>query len=192
MHFCSCKKSRYGVQYGIDFLAHFQQEGRLSMYDKKYEVFNDFRKMALVTAGNPRDFNTMTIGWGGLGTIWGKPVCTVYVRKSRYTYEYLEKNEYFTVSFFDSDREALIYLGSHSGRDGDKVKASGLTPMSVEHGVAFREASATLTCKKLYKQLMDAEAIPQDIRDRFYSGEDEGNMHYMFIGEVVHAEEGRK
>ena len=104
------------------------------------ELFD--RKWALVTAGMPGDVNTMTISWGSLGELWNKPVVTVYVSSSRYTHEYMEKNDHFTVAFFpDECRGALQYLGSHSGRDGDKIKESGLTLEWLESGLpSFKEA----------------------------------------------------
>ncbi len=152
---------------------------------EKFEVFEEFSKMALLTAGTEDDYNTMTIGWGNLGTMWNKPACTVYVRISRYTMEFMEKNDYFTVSFFEGNKEDLAYLGSHSGREGDKVARTSLTPMEVPHGMSFREAKKTLVCRKMYKQLMDAEAFEPEVKKAFYSGANEKDLHYMFIGEVV-------
>jgi len=149
------------------------------------DPFSDFKSMALVTAGNMENFNTMTIGWGALGTIWGKSCCTVYVRKSRYTLDFIDNNDYFTVSFFDGHAKELAYLGNHSGRDEDKVAKVGFTPIKAGESVSFAEAKKTFVCKKLYKQLMDESAIDAESRKRFYSGNDEGNTHYMFIGEVV-------
>ena len=112
-----------------------------------FRVFD--KQWALVTAGSLDDYNTMTISWGGLGTLWSRPVATVYVKPIRYTYQFLEKNEYFTVSFFPEEyKKDLGILGSKSGRDGDKVALTGLTPKAVEHGVGFEQASATLICKK--------------------------------------------
>ena len=89
------------------------------------DVFRKFDKQwALVTAGTPEHYNTMTISWGGLGTLWRRPVATVYVKKNRYTFEFMEQSDYFTVSFYpEAQRRALSLLGSTSGRDGDKVAA---------------------------------------------------------------------
>ena len=71
----------------------------------------------------------MTISWGGLGTIWNKPVATVYVRNTRYTHEFMDNNEYFTVSFYPEECKSVLgVLGSKSGRDMDKMKETGLTP----------------------------------------------------------------
>ncbi len=82
------------------------------------DVFSVFdRKWALLTAGDKDSFNTMTISWGGLGTLWGRPVASVYVRQSRYTHAFLDENDYFTVSFYPEERrKTLGVLGSRSGR----------------------------------------------------------------------------
>ena len=96
------------------------------------DVFhNFFPGNALVTAGNLDDYNTMTIGWGALGSIWGKDAVTIYVRDSRYTLEYLRKCDYFTIDFFEGEhKKDLAILGSKSGRDGDKVALTSLTPVA--------------------------------------------------------------
>lgn len=148
------------------------------------DAFNTFHKQwALVTAGNENDFNTMTISWGGLGTLWSKPVATVYVKPIRYTYDYLEKNEYFTVSFFDeSYKKDLGILGSKSGRDGDKVKETQLTPMPIKDSVTFKEAHTTLLCKKIYFQDLDVSVMPESVVKNYYETE---ASHRMYIGEVI-------
>lgn len=139
---------------------------------------------ALVTAGTQADgYNTMTISWGGLGTLWGKPVATVYVKPVRYTHSFLEKNDWFTVSFYPEEcREALALLGRLSGRDGDKVAESGLTPRFLENAVTFAEARVTLLCRKIYTQPMDTAAMPEKVVETFYKVE---KPHTIFIGEVV-------
>lgn len=152
----------------------------------EFDVFKDFRQMALLTAGTPDDFNTMTVSWGAQGVIWRKDACTVYVRMSRYTLEFMDKYDYFTLSFFDGHQKDLTYLGTHSGRDEDKVAKTTLTPVAAPHdAVAFKEARKTLVCKKMYKQLMDLSAMPEDVQKKLYGGADEGDVHYMFIGEIV-------
>lgn len=148
------------------------------------DVFQKFdRQWALVTAGTVERFNTMTIGWGGLGTLWSRPVATVYVRPNRYTYEFMEQSDYFTVSFFPPTcRPALSLLGTRSGRDGDKVAQAGLTPLALEQGVTFREAETTLLCRKLYWQDLDPARVPAEVLRQFYADEP---LHRMYIGEVV-------
>ena len=153
------------------------------------EVFNQFeKKWALVTAGTEENFNTMTISWGGLGTIWNRPAATVYVRESRYTHEFMENNDYFTISFYpDKYKKILGILGSKSGRDMDKMTASGLTAMKAGESMSFQEAEVTIVCKKMYKQRLIADNIPEDALKTFYPA---GDIHDMYIGEVVDVIQG--
>ena len=148
------------------------------------DIFTQFdKKWALVTAGNADSFNTMTISWGGMGTIWNKPVATVYVRTSRYTHEFIDNNDYFTVSFFSEDYKKILgVLGSKSGREMDKMHASGLTPVQVENGITFKEAETTFVCRKLCKQPIELRNMPEDVVNSFYKAD---KPHDMYIGEVI-------
>lgn len=146
----------------------------LSVFDKKW---------ALLTAGDSDKFNTMTISWGGLGTIWGKPVATVYVRTSRYTHDFMDANDFFTVSFYPEEfKQILGVLGSKSGRDMDKMKGSGLTPVQTGESMSFKEAEITLICRKLFRQQLDVASIPKDVAKAMYEGQ---APHDMYIGEIV-------
>lgn len=145
----------------------------------------------LLTAGNlETGFNTMTCSWGHIGSIWGTgggmatSVC--YVRPQRYTWEFMERTECYTLCFFDESYKAKLgYLGSHSGRDGDKVKAVGLTPV-FENGITyFAEASLVLICRKLYSAPMKEEYFADStIIQQHYPDKD---FHTMYIGEIVKA-----
>ena len=151
-----------------------------------FGIFNDV--WALLTAGNKDSYNTMTISWGSLGTLWNKSIATVYVKPIRYTHQFLEKNDYFTISFFSEEyRNALTLLGTKSGRDGDKVKEAGLTADFLEKSVTFKEAKTTLLCKKIYRQDLDVSNMPENVIKTFYTTE---AAHTMFIGEVVEIIEG--
>ncbi len=159
------------------------------MKDLNVDIFNLFDKQwALVTAGTLDNYNTMTISWGSLGTLWapannGKPIATIYVKPIRHTFNYLEANEYFTLSFFPEEyKKDLLVLGSKSGRDGDKVALTKLTPKAVEHGVSFNEASFTLVCRKLYSDDFKRDKIPADVVKMFYTNEE---PHRFYIGEVI-------
>lgn len=146
------------------------------------------QEWALLTAGTKEKFNTMTISWGGFGTIWNKPVVIIYVRPNRYTYEFIENNEYFTISFYDDEyKKDLGILGSKSGREIDKVSLTKLTPEFLKEGITFKQAKLTIFCKKTYFQDLDIKninnkSILQSEIDRFYNNEP---MHRMYIGEVV-------
>ncbi len=148
------------------------------------DIFTQFdKKWALLTAGNKDKFNTMTISWGGLGTLWNKPVATVYVRTSRYTYEFMEDNDYFTVSFYPEEyKKTLGVLGAKSGRDMDKMNESGLTAKEIDNSMTFDEAEVTLVCRKLFKQELDKANMPEKIAEVVYGND---APHVMFIGEVV-------
>ena len=157
--------------------------------EKEFKVFKMFRdQWALATAGNMDDYNTCTIGWGSLGTIWTREagdIVTIYVNPDRYTWEYLMKNDYFTVSFFPEEyKKDLQYLGTHSGRDEDKVARTRLTPVEVENGVTFKEAELTFVCKKIYHNQFDKEKMDKDVYQRTYGYRD-WVTHYEFIGKVV-------
>ncbi len=153
----------------------------MQLDENMLQLFN--KDWALVTARKGDSFNTMTIGWGGLGTLWSRPVVTVYIKPCRYTHEFMESDDCFTVSFFDQRyRSALALLGSKSGRDCDKVAESGLTPRVLDDGVTFAEAYVTLVCRKIYRQDLDLTAIPDFARDRYYRDEP---PHTMYVGEVT-------
>ena len=116
---------------------------------------------ALLTAGDRKSCNTMTIGWCQAGRLWNLPVCTVYVRPERYTYQFMEDQDYFTVSVLpEGEKKTMALCGSRSGRDMDKIKECGLT---VRYGAGgapfFEEAEAVLVCRKLYVQDMAPECV---------------------------------
>lgn len=146
-----------------------------------FSQFND--KWALLSAGTKDKHNTMTISWGGMGTLWFKSVVTVYVKPCRYTYQFMNGNDYFTVSFYPEEyKKALTLMGSKSGRDMDKDAASGLTVKDLEKAITYEEAELTLLCKKIYFQDMEPANMPQDVVQQHYTTEE---PHRMFIGEVV-------
>lgn len=137
---------------------------------------------ALVTAGSINNFNTMTIGWAHLGIVWGKETLVVYVRPSRYTYKFMEENEYFTVSFFDkTHKKALGFLGTKSGRDLDKVKEVNFHPIEVNNSVTFQEARVTFVLEKIYHQDLDSSVINEDIKNKYYG---DNCFHRIYIGEI--------
>ncbi len=139
----------------------------------------------LITAGNPESFNTMTASWGSLGELWGLEVATVYIRPQRYTKEFVDREELFTLSFFTEEyRKALQICGTKSGRDTDKVKEAGLTPMQTPSGsMAFREAYMILECRKLYVDQFDPACfVDQTIAGKIYPTQD---FHFRYIGEIL-------
>ena len=146
--------------------------------------FTKFEKdWALLTAGTRDSYNSMTIGWGSLGTVWNKDVLTVYVRPDRYTWQFLKENDTFTVSFYpESCRKALTVMGTLSGRDGNKVAAAGLTPAFLADGVTFAEATETFVCRKIYMAPMAYEDVPPVAQKIYQNGI---QPHWIIMGEVV-------
>ncbi len=163
--------------------------------EQDYRVFELFEKQwALVAAGNLDRFNCCTLSWGGMGTLWNRPVVTVYLHPSRYTREFLMENDTFTVSFFpEACRKALGILGSRSGRDGDKVEDSGLTPEPLGESVGFREAELSFLCRKLYQHPFSKEDLAPELQEYYrahpavYPPDEAGlwQPHWVFVGEVV-------
>lgn len=141
----------------------------------------------LLTAGEFAQgrFNTMTVAWGSLGTMWGKPFAQVVVRPSRYTLEFIEQYDSFTLSVFPENcRKALNLLGSRSGRDGDKIAESGLTPeASVEVGApCFAEAELVIECRKVYWQDVTPTGFVDPDIEKNYPQKD---YHRVYFGEIV-------
>jgi Conserved protein/domain typically associated with flavoprotein oxygenases, DIM6/NTAB family len=151
------------------------------------EVFRVFgTNNALLTAGDRSACNTMTVGWCGLGRVWNLPACTVYVRPERYTWSFMEKQDFFTLSVLPAaDHDKMVFCGTKSGRDTDKLGACGL---SVQYGEGdaplIAQAEWALVCRKLYAQDLKPEFVLDSRVDRFYQGE---GWHRMYVGEVVEA-----
>lgn len=151
-------------------------------------TLNPFEKIGkewmLITAGNEEKFNTMTASWGGLGVLWNKDVAFTFIRPSRYTFEFTQSQDYFSLCFFPEEyKDALMFCGRNSGRDCDKVKETGLTPAFIDGVPCFEEASLVLICKKLYAQEMNSScALCKDVNTHY--GENEP-YHTFYVGEIV-------
>lgn len=146
------------------------------------------KQWALVTSGDfaAGNFNTMTISWGALGTMWSKPFAFVAVRHSRYTYSFMEKYDSFTITAFPSEHhDALSLLGTKSGRDGDKIAESGLTPEASQVVAApvFAEAEIAIECRKMYADDLNPAHFLDDSIHKQYPHRD---FHCIYFGEIVH------
>lgn len=139
----------------------------------------------LITAGTADHCNTMTASWGGLGVLWNKKVATCYIRPQRYTYEFMERSEFFTLSFLDeAHRDAHKICGAKSGRDMDKIAACGLTVRTDETlAPYFEEAELVLVCRKLYRQDLREECfVDESLIGACYPQRD---FHRMYVGEIT-------
>lgn len=141
-------------------------------------------KWFLLSAGNINLFNTMTASWGGMGILWNKPVVFCFVRPQRFTYKFMEDSDIFTMSFFDENqRDALNLCGKVSGRDVDKIKATGLAPFESPEGSIFYEQSILmLECRKLYFSDLIPEQFMVESIHKNYPSKD---YHRMYIGEII-------
>jgi len=149
--------------------------------DNPFKLIND--DWMLISSGTEKSYNTMTASWGGLGIMWFKNVSFIVVRPTRYTFEFMEKNDYYTLSFFEEQyRDALTICGTKSGRDTDKVKEAGLTPVFDHNSVYFEEARLVMVCKKLYWQDITPDNFLADFIHEKYTNND---YHRLYIGEIV-------
>lgn len=136
----------------------------------------------LITAGTAERFNTMTASWGGLGVLWERKVCTIFIRPTRYTFEFVEKADIFTLSFFNEEhRKSLLFCGTHSGRSIDKMKETGLTPVRDRGSVYFNEARLVFICRKIYFQDIGPERFLDSSIETLYPQKD---YHRMYVGSI--------
>ena len=155
--------------------------------DLRFNPFTLFgNEWMLLTAGNGQTgCNTMTISWGHLGCLWGNndPTAVVYIRQSRYTKKFVDEEGYFSLCVMDkSFKKEMVYLGSVSGRDEDKIAKTGLTPVCADNTVYFAEAKLVLVCKKLYAVDMKKEDfISQEPVVQCYP---EGDYHTLYVGKI--------
>lgn len=165
----------------------------INIYDFNRNPFEDFGKnwMALTAGTKEHGFNTMTIAWGHIGSLWERdihsnrlPTIICYVRPTRYTKQFLDREDYFTVTAFDeSYRNTLGFIGSHSGRDIDKIASTRLTTVFENNTTYFAEGNLVYICKKLYHApLIENGFIDKGLVDFNYPEKD---FHEMYVGEII-------
>ena len=136
----------------------------------------------LITAGSASSYNTMTASWGFMGEMWGKHSAAVFLRPQRYTKEFVDREEYFTLSFYGDNKDIHKVCGSKTGRTCDKPKEVGLTPVFAENSVYFEEADLVIVCKKLYSDNIKEENFTDTKAFKWYPDKD---YHQMYIGEII-------
>ena len=145
------------------------------------------KEWALISAGDKNKCNTMTVSWGGVGVLWGKNVVYIFIRDIRYTKEFIDNGEFFSMSFFNEKyRDALSYCGKESGRNvDDKFKGAGLTP-AFRHNIPYPdEANLVLLCRKMAAvPITEDTFVDPQIMPKWYSDND---MHVMYVGEIIEA-----
>lgn len=139
----------------------------------------------MVAAGNAEDYNMMTASWGMMGWLWERPVATIFVRPQRHTHNYTEREDYYTLTFYnDPEKEVLRLMGTVSGKNFDKMNYEKLTPVITDNSsIAFKEAYLIIECKKLYATVLKEEDFyDKTPSDQMYPEKD---YHTMYIGEIT-------
>lgn len=139
------------------------------------------KEWMLIAAGNEDRYNMMTASWGAMGELWNKPVAIVFIRPQRYTFEFVEQNDRFTLSFYGDNKAVHAVCGKQSGRDVDKAALCGLEPVFTDGTVTFKQARMTLVCRKLYAQDIDPNGFTDSSLMSNYAG---GDYHRVYVGEI--------
>ena len=165
----------------------------IKVWDYAGRIMEAIDEGILLTTAAQGEKDTMVIGWGHIGVIWGKPVFVAYVRESRHTKSLVEKNGEFTVNtpLAPIDKNIIAVCGTKSGRDMDKFAELGL---ETEEGLTvsvpgIRQLPLTLECKVIYRQDQDSAALHPDVMARYYKPgtRNEGDYHTMYFGEITAA-----
>lgn len=135
----------------------------------------------LISAGNESGYNMMTASWGFAGEMWGEDSVIAMIRPQRYTMEFVDNSDYFTLSFYGDNKAIHKVCGSKSGREVNKTELTGLTPVFADNTVYFEEARLVLVCKKQYVQRLEENCFTQNEPLKWYENKD---YHYMVIGKI--------
>ncbi|HOZ30971.1 MAG TPA: flavin reductase [Bacteroidales bacterium] len=171
------------AQTNLEDMKEFKKIGWEGLNNNAIELIG--KDWMLISAGNIDDYNMMTAAWGSLGWLWEIPVTTIFVRPQRHTHIYTEREDYYTICFFNKDyREVLVEMGSVSGRNFDKMGYEKLRPViTPNESIAFKEASIIIECKKIYTTVLkEGEFIDHTIVDDKYPQKD---FHTMYVGEIT-------
>ncbi|MBR3250229.1 MAG: flavin reductase [Erysipelotrichaceae bacterium] len=162
---------------------------KINVFDYAELISKSLRPGILLNSNGDK-FNSMVIGWGHLGVIWGMDTFCVYVRRSRYTKSQIDKTGAFTVSvplYGKPDENISMICGKRSGRDINKADHLTLVDAEKNNVPGVKEYPITIECQVIYSQDQDLKDIPQDIKDHYYADEDADNIHTLYIGKIVSA-----
>ena len=163
-----------------EFYRHFEQVATAGDMGANFAP-----RVYLGTAGTKEHYNSLTLGWGACGVLWGKPAAIVYIRENRFSFRYFEENPVFVLSWYPEKYLKTLYkvYGGKSGRDTDKEKLSGFTPVETpDGGVTYLEADKVVICRKMLRQRVPQEAVPAEWRERLCR---DGLVHIQYTGEVL-------
>ena len=163
-----------------EFYKHFQQ---IPADKVTGELFGE--RVYLGTAGNAANYNSLTLGWGTTGILWGKKVAIVYIRENRFSYRYFEGSPVYVLSWYPAQCMKALYkiFGGRSGRNTDKEKLSGFTPVETpDGGVTYLQADKVVICRKIMRQPVPKEFVPKELHSRLNQ---DGLIHIQYTGEVL-------
>lgn len=162
-------------------MSNFKELAPEDFHESPFQLIG--KDWMLVTAEKDGKANTMTAGWGGFGVMWAKNVAFVVIRPQRYTKEFIDGADTFSLTFYDeSMRKTLSYLGTVSGRDEDKIAQSRLTLARWGETPYFAEAKLVIICQKLFAQeYLEGSFIDQGLLTKNYPGKD---LHTLYIAEI--------
>ena len=146
---------------------------------------NFARRVYLGTAGTKDHYNSLTLGWGAFGYLWGKPAAIVYIRENRFSFQYFESSPVFVLSWYPEKYTKAVYkiFGGKSGRDTDKETLAGFTPVETpDGGITYLEADKVIVCRKMLRQPVPGKYLPEELHERL--GKD-GFIHIQYTGEVL-------
>lgn len=166
----------------------FEEISPREIKENPIKLFGD--DWAVVAAGTPDDFNELTVSWGALGDCWwdNMPIAVIFVSATRYTHKYLEANDTFSINVFPPEfRKAVAYIGSHSGRDGDKVKATGLDVEFTDNNTPiFTQSRLIIECRKVYSHDLDPSRFSESLIGNYAQKKFQGVVpHTVYFGEIL-------
>lgn len=160
---------------------------KISIFDVNENAVKLFKiDNPIVVFGDINKHNGLTVAWGTLGCLWSKDIATVYVKPNRYSFEFANNCEYFSIVWFDESirKEINRVYGSMSGKNVDKEKLCNLTPIELDNSVAYKEASLVIVCKKIYQNPLNKDNILSEevLSKPLYQ---DGLFHSEYYGEIV-------
>ena len=157
-----------------------------SQFQETVATLNDGGLLLAATKPNGES-NAMTIGWGSIGSIWGRPMFIVMVRPTRYTYQFIEASGEFTVNVpTPAMKEFTLYCGTKSGREGDKFARfqMSVTPGQKVQAVTIDACPLVYECRVVHKNDVLPTTLDPTIDSRFYPDRD---YHRVYYGEILGA-----
>ena len=143
-----------------------------------------FKEGAVAVVEDKEKANPITIGWGSLGTLWGMPMCTVYIHEKRYSKHMFDETNYFSVCFFKKEYDDIVnnIFGNMSGKDKDKIKLSNMTLSHISNTPYLEEAELVIICKKVGQTQFDSDNVPDGRMKEWYK---RSGTHSIYCGEII-------